>query len=172
MTVSSEYQNYPKVYVETEDTSKCEEVIIEINGKYKLTRMPIKGYKPKRIFCKKIYENIHDEVLDLESGIIKKSIIVYMPWKDKYYIVERGVRSALIEAKGYEVFFNIREGDKVKEKDKIGYVVSKKFEVRTIRSPVDGVIALISQDVTSRNKYILSVVGEEFVREIKVERED
>lgn len=59
------------------------------------------------------------------------------------------------ELSGSEVFVSVKEGDRVKRGDKLGYVITGKREVRSLRSDVEGFVVLVYEVPTSRPSKIL-----------------
>jgi hypothetical protein len=86
-------------------------------------------------------------------------------------LVEDTARPCLIEVKGHRPHVFLREGDSVREGDKIAYVITSKGEVRTIRSPCEGVVVLVVNFPWERpEKYVIVVVSRDECREISIRK--
>jgi len=163
---------YPKIYVEEENIGETYDLIFELsNNVFCVTTSKnmvrrIKSYK--RVFVKKIYETAYEEVISLEQSRTVKSFITYCPKHSAYYLVEENTEVSLMEIEGLKIFLHVDEGDTVDEGDKIGYQITRKFEVRNIVSIVRGIIVYIGTIFGEVQRYIIVAVGEENVRKISV----
>ncbi len=59
------------------------------------------------------------------------------------------------EISGNEVFISVKEGDRVKRGDRLGYIITGKGEVRGLRSDVEGFVVLVYEVPTSRPSKVL-----------------
>lgn len=163
---------YPKIYVEEENIGETYDLILELpNNVFCTTKSKsmigrIKSYK--RVFVKKIYETAYEEAISLEQSRTAKSFIIYSPKHNAYYLVEKNTEVGLMEIEGLKIFLHVDEGDTVDEGDKIGYQVTRKFEVRNIVSIVRGIIVYIGTIFGEIQRYIVVAVGEENVRKIEI----
>lgn len=66
----------------------------------------------------------------------------------------------ITEVSGNEVFISVKEGDYVKQGDRLGYIVTNKGEVRGLRSDVEGVVVLVHEVPTSRPSKVLVFIKE------------
>ena len=163
---------YPKIYVEEKNIGEACDLIFELpNNIFCITtsKNVVRGIKNyKRVFVKKIYETAYEEVISLEQSRTVKSFITYCPKHGAYYLVEENTEVGLMEIEGLKIFLHVDEGDTVDEGDKIGYQITRKFEVRNIVSIVRGIIVYIGTIFGEVQRYIIVAVGEENVRKINV----
>lgn len=122
-----------------------------------------------------IYENVLDLALDLVKPEITKELIVIKEFtgKDemKGLIIPEGIKPCLIEVKGASPYVFYNEGDEIREGDKLAYVVTRKEEVRVIRSPCEGIVVLnINITWEKPEKYIMVVVGKDELRQITIRK--
>ncbi|MEM4691100.1 MAG: DUF2118 domain-containing protein, partial [Desulfurococcaceae archaeon] len=74
-----------------------------------------------------------------------------------------------IEIRGYEPVILVREGDFVTKNSSIAYIVTKKREVRNIKSSIDGYVVLIVEIFWEKpERYVLAVVDKNEFRQIAV----
>lgn len=164
-----EYYSYPRIYVETEEVDGGECIVEVGRGEYAVVECGLKK-DSHRVFKKRVYERSHFEVLDLEGGIVTRSFIIYSPRTNSYLLVEEGVKAYVLEVGGMNVFFYKYEGEKVEEGEVVAEEVSRKGEVRVVRSPSSGVIVLIGDYVEAPQRYLLVIAGGESVKRISVRR--
>jgi len=165
------FYKYPKIYVEEGKLTRPQEAIFELaDGTLcvvsKENLREISNYK--RVFLKKIYETAYEDVIDLEQAKTKKAFITYSPKYDTYYLVEKNVKVGLMEIEGLKVFLGIDEGDIVREGNKIGYQVTRKYEVRNIVCIVEGTVVYIGTIFDEIQRYLIVTVGDENVRKIRI----
>ncbi len=149
---------YPKAFVKdepSEDRAKIEQgkVILGREGDY----------------GKVIYEELLEKVVDLEQGIAKRDFIVVLPNEDEALFVAKGTRLLLYELRGRGVYPAVKEGDEIKPRDSLGYVVTGKYEVRHIRSDTEGVVVHVHWSVGERpERYVIVVVDRNECKRLKV----
>jgi|GEM_PF-2672623 hypothetical protein len=127
-------------------------------------------------FCIVEYESALNRV-DLSNGLILEDMVVI----EKYgagtrgssgIYLKKGDRVCLQEVSSAYAYLTKKEGDTVKQGERIGFMLSVKGAVRTVKSVCEGIITLIiniSWEVPE--KYIILVVKEDELRRIHV-RED
>jgi len=125
---------------------------------------PVEGLKK---FVEIVYESAVPLIFDLENKKILCRSVVTIPNTNKALMVNNNVTVEIIEVRGRKMFPLVGIGHIVNEDSKLCYVVTKKFEVRVIKSPCKGIIFYIGE-VFSRNEKILFIVivGEENVIEL------
>lgn len=158
---------YPEVYVEDVDSDRF---VQKVNDEYFL----VKGkpsVAPERKFGHVVFEEILNYI-DLTTPKLMKSIIVLHGGGGGVYnglLVEEYDRIAVQAVSGRKPFVLVNEGVKVGFNDKIGYVVTEKNEVRTIKSRCKGYVVLVINISWERpEKYIVVLVDENGYRPIIV----
>jgi hypothetical protein len=150
-----DYQTFPRLYVEGVEAREYMVADLETLT-YKLTGRP-EGSGV--ILGKAIYEDAWDLVLDPVEGVAKRSFAVVLPWRnfEALYVAE-GTKLLLLEAYGVQVNFVAKEGDKVRERDVVAYILTGKGETRTLRAEAEGVITLIAwQKGTHPPRYAIAI---------------
>ncbi len=164
---------YPEVFVQGIASSP---LILKRKNEYILvTEQPTDEEEYDEIYGHIIYENVLDLVLDLIKPEITRELIVIKEFtgKDemKALLIPKGIKPCLIEIKGASPYVFYNEGDEIKEGDKLAYVVTRKGEVRVIRSPCEGIVVLnINITWEKPEKYIMVVVGKDELRQIIIRK--
>lgn len=169
-----EKYRFPEVFVEGIENSKY---IVEIDDQYilVLSRDVLDKYSGcKRVFGHIVYEDIA-EYLDITKPATTKSFIIIPEYSGeeimKGFLVEENTDICLIEVKGVQPYVFPREGEKVKERDKVAYIITGKGEVRVVRSPCEGMVLLVINFPWEKpERYILAVVNKDDVREITIRK--
>ncbi len=162
-----EEYKYPEIFLRDEKSNKY---ICRVSDEYVLVKEPVSNECYGHI----IYEDIL-KYFDLANPILEKDVIVVPEFSDeellKGLFVKKGTKLCLIEISGYEPYVSPREGGKINVKDKIGMVITNKYEVRVIKSPCEGVVIFVINIVWEKpEKYILAVVSENDVRQITIRK--
>mgnify|MGYP000368428008 CR=1 FL=1 len=134
-----------------------------------LLRKPINVIQG-RIFSKIIYEQALSKVVDVYSSTIKSSFIIQTP-DNKLLLVERNTKANLIDVKGWKIALQVKEGDVVRPRQRVALVLTKKYEVRSIRSSSKGVVVYIGWVYEERpERYIIVVVNSDDIRELRLRK--
>lgn len=162
-----EYE-FPEVFVEGVEGDYY---IVYRNGEYFFSKTPV----GEKYYGHILYEDVVDKALDLVEALVKKTIIViprFKPTGDlEAILVEEGVKTCLMEVKGFEPIVFVREGDEVEEKDKVAYVITGKSEVRVYKSVCSGIVTLVINFPWEKpERYVLVVVNRDDVRRIVIKR--
>ena len=117
-------------------------------------------------------EIIYDKAIGLAIDPIENKtvvdVIIANPQKNKFVLVKRNTDVIVIEARGRKVHALVREGDVVKENSRVFYIITKKYEVRVIRSPIKGIVMYIGEIVPSiPQRFVMVIVSEHSIRELK-----
>ena len=129
----------PRLYIEGLESN--EYLVEEGEGVYTRSRTCPEG---KRCFGKTIYGVALDEILDLLEKRVKRAFIVEPgDSRGEGMLVEEGVHAEPLPVSGSRTVIEVLEGDEVKRGDVVGLVVTRKYELRKIRSHVDGVVVYI-----------------------------
>ncbi len=83
-------------------------------------------------------------------------VVVYDDWG---YLLPKGREVMIVEARGKGVYPLVEEGSRVSKGSRLFYVVTGKYEVRVIRSPVDGVLFVISELIPSEIQVYRAVIA-------------
>lgn len=159
---------YPELYVENIFSNK---IIVETgNGDF----IKITVQKPPvnlRFYGYVLYEDVVN-YLDLPGSQLRRDVIVLYDKDNGLYrgiYLSRNVKLRLIEIRGYEPVILVREGDFVTKNSSIAYIVTKKREVRNIKSSIDGYVVLIVEIFWEKpERYVLAVVDKNEFRQIAV----
>jgi hypothetical protein len=115
------------------------------------------------------YEVAGKIILDPVEGRITCDFLLMWEGSGEGLYIKEGTRSYVIETAGHRIHSIVSEGETVRSGSKIAYISTGKGEVRTVRADVEGVIAYIYQDLTSKpEKLLFIVVGGENVRRIRI----
>ena len=123
-----------------------------------------------RCFGKAIYGTLLDEIIDIVGKKATRSFIVVLPPEYREgLLVEKGTHVEPIPLEGIRVAFEVCEGSRIDVDSTLGFVATRKREVRHIRSHVPGVVVYIYSSPYSRpDRNIVMVVPEEAVRRVRV----
>ncbi len=125
--------------------------------------------KRKGCFGKVPIEIIFEKVIDVLNGKVKRSFIIHDPKEDKVFLIPKGTKVMLQESHYQRVFYAIREGQELREGEKIGHSITGKGESRTLRSPTNGVVVLVHQELYGKaDKYILVMADRDSVKFLKL----
>lgn len=118
----------------------------------------IKNNTKPRINC----DDLPNLLDDVSSGAV--SIEVCNESIERCINVTKDDKVIVTPIEGKEVYFNVRECELVNKDQRIGYIITSKGEVRTIRSPEKGYIVLIKEELGekfSRYKLLIKVSSDE-----------
>lgn len=123
-----------------------------------------------RCFGKAIYGTVLDDIVDLVSKRAKRSFIVVLPPEYREgLLVEKGTELEPIPLEGMRVAFEICEGSSVDIDSTLGFIATRKREVRHIRSHVKGIVVYIYSSPYSRpDRNIVLIAPEEAVKRVRV----
>lgn len=163
---------FPEVFVEDVVSEKY---VVEISEDSYLLVMDgeIDRKKFKRVFGHIIYEDVL-KYIDLSKNALEKTVVVV----EKYgldemnaLLVEKNTPLCILEIKGLSPYVFVHEGYSINKHDKVAYVITNKGEVRSVKSPCEGVVFLVINISWEKpEKYILMVVGRNEYRRIVVRK--
>jgi len=156
----------PRLYVEGLES---DEYLVLENGRARVVRGACGG---GRCLGKAIYGTVLDELVDIIEKKAKRSFVVALPpdYREGLF-VEKGTHLEPIPLEGVRVAFEICEGSRVSIDDTLGFVATRKREVRHIRSHVDGVVVYIYSSPHSRpDRNIVLIAPREEVRRVRIEQ--
>ena len=161
---------FPEVYVE--NVESLNGYILEVDGEFIFSKKP-QALGIKRFFGHIIYEDILNYI-DLVKPSITRSFIVVKKYGAPVMegvLVEKDTKPCLIEIRGHQPMVFVNEGDEIGEGDKIGYIITNKSEVRVVKSPCSGIVALVVNLPWERpEKYLLVVVSKNECRQITIRK--
>jgi len=112
-------------------------------------------------YCKVLYEEGWNLIVDLTSGVVTRSFLVLLPWENyKAIYVVRGSKINLVEVSGREVYIVQREGCRVDEDSILTYILTGKGELRSKRARVSGTIVYIAWIPGVPAKYIYFITND------------
>ena len=107
------------------------------------------AYRPTKCYVLRNGDKEEIDCRELVSEVFKGSLSRgYMVCNERNgNCIELGPDDEVLwfDVTGKEVYFKIDECTNVKENDKIGYIVTGKGEVRTVRAPKSGYVVLIHE---------------------------
>lgn len=117
-----------------------------------------------RKFVEVVYERAIEFVFNLETRKVSCATATLKPVHKEALYVDSNTDVEIIEVKGNHVFPLIDVGSTVRKGDKLCYAVSRKFEVRVIRSTVRGVVFYVGETYLGEIPALyIVIVGEENV---------
>ncbi|MHA1583044.1 MAG: DUF2118 domain-containing protein [Candidatus Baldrarchaeia archaeon] len=105
----------------------------------------IPDIKSAKVFVQKIYDAAYQEIFDLEKGEVEKDCIIIYPDRKTHIRLKKGDKIAIVEAKGYIVQPYADIGVRVFKDLQIAAIITKKGEIRYVRSPVRGVVVYVAE---------------------------
>jgi hypothetical protein len=128
----------------------------------------------RRCYGKAIYGVLLEELVDLVGKRALRSFITVLPPDySKGILVEANTYLEPIPLEGMRVVIEVCEGDEVKPGSTIGFIATRKLEVRHIRSHVSGVVVYIySNPEAPPDRNIVFIAPKEDVRIVRIRREE
>ncbi len=125
-----------------------------------------------RCYGKAVYGTLLEELVDLiAKKTVRSFIVVLPPDYREALMVERDIYVEPIPVEGMRTTIEVCEGSKVEEGSVIGYIVTRKYELRKVRSHVKGVVVYIySSPEAKPDRNIVFIAGEDIVRRIRIQR--
>ncbi|GEM_PF-717118 len=115
-----------------------------------------------KVYVQGIYDDAYAWLVDFETGIIRKNVIIVSPRGDIIRL-NRGDKVYLIEATGRTVVPLVKLGEYVLEGRRLAAIFTGKREVRYLRSDVSGRIAYIAQVESKPHRYLIIMIPKERV---------
>lgn len=157
----------PQLYVEGEESDTY--LVIEGDEAW-VTKQCLKS---ENSVClgKRIYGSSMDFIDLVEKRVVRGfAILLPIDYANGLY-VPRGSPIEPIPVEGIRVSLEICEGVKVKRWDTIGYVLTRKREMRRVKTHVPGIVVYIYSSPTGeREEDIVFIAPEEVVHNIRVRR--
>lgn len=156
---------FPEIFVEDANIKSDKYVLIEKEiGNVRIVKECGKLAKGILCFAKIPYDNALEIILDIYSNRIKKSFILKTKNNDLLLVKSTSIPK-LIEIKGWRVKILVTEGERVKKWQHIAYILTRKYETRTIKSPWNGIVTYIGYVFGEKPEhYIIIVVDEDDIK--------
>ncbi len=156
---------FPEIFVEDANIKSDKYILVENErGNIRIVEECGKPVEGISCFAKIPYDNALEIILDIYSNKIKRSFIVKTKNNDLLLVKSTSVPK-VIEIKGWIVRILVTEGEKIKKWQRIAYVLTKKYETRTIKSPWDGIVTYIGYVFGEKPEhYVIIVVDEDDVK--------
>jgi hypothetical protein len=159
----------PQLYVE----NLSSDVMLEVRGE---EARIAKGEcsRDARCFGKAIYGTLLDELVDLVAKKARRAFIVVLPPDySEGLLIEPETYLEPIPLEGMRVIVEACEGEKVKPGSTLGFIATRKLEVRHVRSHVEGIIVYIySNPEAPPDRNIVFIAREEDVKRVRIRREE
>ncbi|MEM4774763.1 MAG: DUF2118 domain-containing protein [Sulfolobales archaeon] len=111
----------------------------------------LRYYRPVECYIGNTKIECHELALELiKKQHVEADLMVCNRRSDVCLSLARGSKVAVIEVSGLEVYPQVDIGDYVRINDLLAYVITGKGEVRSKRSALEGYVALLYEDPTSR----------------------
>jgi len=156
----------PRLYIK--GARSDEEYLVEKGGDvYERSRSCPEA---SRCFGKVIYGVELESIIDLVGKRVARSFIVEYPDKPgEGLLVPEGVYVEPIPVYGRRAVVEVREGEEVRQGQVIGTVLTGKYEVRRVRSHVEGIVVYIySSPLGPPDENIVVIVPRESVKRVKI----
>lgn len=110
-----------------------------------------------------VYEKLIN-FIDLENMKTLCSLLVFKPNHNEVYMIDRNVSVEVVKIQGKHVFPLVDIGHAVFEGSKLCYVVTKKYEVRVVKSAHRGVVFYVGETFPEKGPTThIIIVGEDDV---------
>ena len=157
-----------RVFVEVSQKALSEETfwraprrfLVEADGAYRelVAESPDQLPRGAKLYVQINYDD-YNAIIDLESSSVKVDIVFKTP--HGFFALGKGTKVVLIELKGRDVRVFKEVGEEIREGERIAQTLSKKYVVRTVRSPVDGTLVYVTQMVDREGAYLLAIAPKE-----------
>ena len=156
---------FPEIFIENTGIKSDKYILIEREeGNIRIVRECSKPAEEVSCFAKIPYDNALEAILDIYGNRIKKSFILKTKNND-LLLVKSSSYPKIIEVRGWMVRILVTEGEKVRKWQRIAYVLTRKYETRTIKSPWSGIVTYIGYVFGEKPEhYIIVMVDKDDVR--------
>ena len=155
----------PRLYIEGLESH--EYLVEEGEGVYTRSDRCPEG---RRCFGKAVYGVVLDDILDLLEKRVKRAFIVEPGDRPgEGLLVEEGVHAEPIPVYGSRTVIEVLEGDEVRKGDVVGLVVTRKYELRKIRTHFEGTVVYIySSPESPPDENIVFIMPTESVKRVRI----
>lgn len=116
-------------------------------------------------FCEKYIEIMYDRVIgtvvDIEDKKIVCNTIIVVSKHNKILYLHQNLDVEIFEIKGKRVYPLIDLGDNVSIGSKLCYVTTKKYEVRSFKSNVSGIVVYVGEVFLDKEQTVYIVIAKE-----------
>ncbi len=156
---------FPEIFVEDTNIKSDKYILFESKkGNIKIVKECGEPSEEISCFAKIPYDNALETILDIYGNRIKKSFILKTKNND-LLLVKSSSHPKIIEVKGWIVRILVTEGEKIRKWQRVAYVLTKKYETRTIKSPWSGIVTYIGYVFGEKPEhYVIVVVDEDEVK--------
>ena len=157
----------PQLYVE----DVVSDIFLEIRDGVGEVTSRCSNEKDAICLGKQVYGSTIDFIDLIEKRVTKSFVVVLPPEYNTGLFVQRGSAVEPIPVEGIRVALEVCEGVKVKKWDTLGVVLTRKREMRRIKTHVAGIVVYIySSPIGEREEDIVIIAPEEVVKYIKIQR--
>ncbi len=157
----------PQLYVE----GVASDILLEIRNDVGKVTSRCSNEKNSVCLGKQVYGSTIDFIDLIEKRVTKSFVVVLPPEYNKGLFVQRGSAVEPIPVEGIRVALEVCEGVKVKKWDTLGVVLTRKREMRRIKTHVAGIVVYIySSPIGDREEDIIIIAPEEVVKYIRIQR--
>lgn len=156
----------PQLYVE----GVVSDVFLEIRGDVGEVTTRCSNERGTICLGKQVYGSTIDFIDLVEKRVTKSFVVVLPPEYSTGLLIQRGSTVEPIPVEGVRVALEVCEGVKVKKWDTLGVVLTRKREMRRIKTHVAGIVVYIySSPIGEREEDILIIAPEEVVKHIRIQ---
>ena len=164
--VKSPY-SIPQLYVE----GVVSDVFLEVRDGVGEVTSRCSNEKDTICLGKQVYGSTIDFIDLVEKRVTKSFVVVLPPEYNTGLFVRRGSAVEPIPVEGIRVALEVCEGVKVKKWDTLGVVLTRKREMRRIKTHVAGIVVYIySSPIGEREEDIVIIAPAEVVKYIRIQR--
>ncbi|HIE55506.1 MAG TPA: DUF2118 domain-containing protein [Chromatiaceae bacterium] len=146
--------------------------IIVVNDTFSVPRQGARALRtrsPCTIYCWVPPYAFLDTLVDAVEAVSKCPFVVYpVRSTEEALLVPKGVKLSLLEVCGASVRLLKTEGDAVRKREPLAYVLTRKREVRVVRASGEGVVVYISElSYSHPERYVIALAGAGDVRRLR-----
>ncbi|MEM1542304.1 MAG: DUF2118 domain-containing protein [Ignisphaera sp.] len=108
-----------------------------------------------------VYEKVMGSVIDFDEKRIVCDMAMLIPKHNKVLHVPKNTHIEIIEISGKRVHPLVDIGSNISRNSKLCYTVTKKYEVRSIKSDIDGVVIYVGEAFLDKEQTIYIIIAEE-----------
>ncbi len=158
---------FPEIYVEDGELESNNYLLLKDTGE-KVEFSDNCNIENREVVCfaKVPYDNALELIVDVYNNRIKRSFITKTR-DGRLLLVKSSVVPKIIDIQGWIVRILVQEGDIVKKWQRIAYVLTRKYETRTIKSPWEGIVTYIGYVFGEKPEhYVIVMVDKDDVKYI------
>ncbi|MEM0371237.1 MAG: DUF2118 domain-containing protein [Ignisphaera sp.] len=114
-----------------------------------------------------VYEKVMGSVIDFYDKRIVCDIAILIPKQNRVLHISKNTHIEIIEISGKHVYPLVDVGSNISRNSKLCYIVTKKYEVRSIKSDVDGIVIYVGEAFLGKEQTIyIIIVNEDKIHEL------